>query len=126
MTTQLAQWAFDVSDLELMTRFWSAALGYRVDRNADGSVTLLPADGGSAPTCYLQVVPDPTPGKNRAHPDLRPLDGDVAAEVDRLVGLGARLVDVGQSPDDPFVVLADPEGNEFCVLHQDPRLRRPS
>lgn len=50
------------------------------------------------------------------HPDLRPADGDVDAEVRRLLDLGATHADVGQSPDDPFVVLRDPEGNEFCIL----------
>ena len=59
-------------------------------------------------------------GKNRNHPDLRPVDGDVEAEVARLTALGARHVDVGQTESDPFVVLADPEGNEFCVLRRDP------
>ena len=59
--------------------------------------------------------------KNRNHPDLRPMDGDVEREVQRLIGLGARPADVGQTGQEGFVVLADPEGNEFCVLRREPR-----
>ena len=70
---------------------------------------------------WLQVVAAAKRDKNRNHPDLRPADGDVDAEVARLTQLGARRVDVGQSAADPFVVLADPEGNEFCILRRDPR-----
>ncbi|GAB3797098.1 hypothetical protein GCM10027605_06310 [Micromonospora zhanjiangensis] len=64
----------------------------------------------------MQRVDASKAGKNRNHPDLNPTDGDVEAEVERLLALGARHTDVGQTDADPFVVLADPEGNEFCVL----------
>ena len=70
---------------------------------------------------WLQNTGEPKVGKNRDHPDLRPVDGDVDAEVERLVELGARHVDVGQTGREGFVVLADPEGNEFCVLRREPR-----
>jgi hypothetical protein len=70
---------------------------------------------------WLQVVTAPKRDKNRNHPDLRPVNGDVDAEVIRLTRLGASRVDIGQTAADPFVVLADPEGNEFCVLRRDPR-----
>lgn len=61
-------------------------------------------------------------GKNRYHPDLRPVDGDAEAEaeVERLIGLGARHVDIGQKGTENFVVLADPEDNEFRVLRVEP------
>jgi catechol 2,3-dioxygenase-like lactoylglutathione lyase family enzyme len=123
MGSRLAQWTLDVQDVDEMSQFWSGALGYRVDRGDDGSAKLYPPDGAEpdVPTVWLQASAGPKHGKNRAHPDLRPTDGDVDAEVARLVGLGARRVDVGQSSSDPFVVLADPEGNEFCVLRNDPR-----
>jgi hypothetical protein len=65
---------------------------------------------------WLQPVAEPTPGKVRGHPDLVPLDGDADAEVERLLALGARHIDVGQAGTEGFVVLADPEGNAFCVL----------
>ena len=68
---------------------------------------------------WLQACDGPKRGKNRNHPDLV-TDGDVDAEVERLLGLGARRVDVGQTGQEGFVVLADPEGNEFCVLRREP------
>ena len=115
MGARIGQWTLDVRDVGLMARFWAAALGYSV--HADGRHLLPPAGARPhAPTMWLQQVDDPTPGKNRGHPDLPPDDGDADAEVERLVALGARHVDVGQGDDEGFVVLADPEGNEFCVL----------
>ena len=70
-----------------------------------------------APDLELVPVPDPKLAKNRVHLDVAPFAGDdQQAEVDRLVALGARPADVGQGPDVTWVVLADPEGNEFCVL----------
>ena len=123
MTSLFAQWTLDVHDVDQMASFWSRALGYRVDRDDDGNVHLCPTD--DAPpgtlTVWLQASAAPKRDKNRNHPDLVAADGHVEAEVERLVALGARHVDVGQTPDDPFVVLADPEGNEFCVLRRLPR-----
>jgi catechol 2,3-dioxygenase-like lactoylglutathione lyase family enzyme len=120
MVARVAQWTLDVRDVAAMARFWSAALGYRID-DRDGNVHLLPpADAGPAPTVWLQPVAEPTPGKNRGHPDLVALDGDADAEVARLIALGARHADVGQTGQEGFVVLADPEGNEFCVLRRGP------
>jgi hypothetical protein len=75
--------------------------------------------GGRPPDLDLVLVPvtDRKAGKNRVHLDVAPHPGDdQAAEVERLVALGARPADVGQGPDVTWVVLADPEGNEFCVL----------
>ncbi|MFA9431652.1 VOC family protein [Egicoccus sp. AB-alg2] len=123
MTVHFVQWTLDVRDVTRMARFWSEALGYTVDAGDDGSAKLYPPDEASPsmPTLWLQNTATPKQHKNRNHPDLRPVDGDVDAEVERLLTLGATRVDVGQRADDPFVVLADPEGNEFCVLRRDPR-----
>jgi hypothetical protein len=115
--SRIAQWTLDAHDVELMARFWSQALGYRIEPGRDGSASLIPpenADPG-AQSVWLQPTSHPKRDKNRNHPDLR-TDGDVEAEVERLVALGAQRVDIGQADTDPFVVLADPEGNEFCVL----------
>jgi hypothetical protein len=117
------QWTLDVTDVDLMAEFWAGALGYRIDRGNDGNAKLYPPDEAESavPTVWLQAVAEGKVVKNRFHPDLRPVSGAVEEEVDRLIQLGARPADVGQAPDDPFVVLADPEGNEFCVLRREPR-----
>ena len=106
----------------MMAAFWSEALGYHSEHLSGGEVKLLPPHDvpESALTVLLQPVAGPKSGKNRNHPDLTAPDGDVDIEVERLIALGAKRVDVGQTGDEPFVVLADPEGNEFCLL------RRPS
>ncbi len=123
MVARIAQWTLDVQDVGLVAEFWSAALDLRVERGDDGAAKLYPRDGAAAdvPTVWLQPTAPEKTGKNRMHPDLRPVDGDVDAEVERLIALGASRADVGQTGDEPFVVLADPEGNEFCVLHNEPR-----
>jgi hypothetical protein len=109
--------AVDCTNPAQLATFWAAALGYDVDVDEDdGSdpddVLLLPRDG-SKRRVLLQRTPDVKRAKNRLHLDLRP--DDQAAEVERLLELGATRVDIGQS-DVSWVVMADPEGNEFCVL----------
>jgi predicted enzyme related to lactoylglutathione lyase len=113
VTSRFAQWTLDVRDVGRMAEFWSAVLGYEIDTDPDGTTHLRPPGGGE-PTVWLQPSGGPKRGKNPAHPDLR--TDDVAAEVERVLALGATRADVGQRDDDPFVVLADPEGNEFCIL----------
>jgi catechol 2,3-dioxygenase-like lactoylglutathione lyase family enzyme len=97
--------------------FWEAALGWRRTHDTDSEVVLEPPqdspEDGVAPDLLFLKVPDPKTVKNRLHLDLRPKDQ--AAEVARLEALGARRVDVGQG-DVSWVVLADLDGNEFCVL----------
>jgi hypothetical protein len=124
MTSTIAQWTLDVQDVTVMSRFWAGVLGYRIEAGDDGSAKLYPpADApAGALTVWLQASAGPKGGdKNRNHPDLTVADGDVDAEVERLLALGARRADVGQTDSDPFVVLADPEGNEFCLLRRCPR-----
>jgi Glyoxalase-like domain len=123
MTARIAQLTIDVHDVSLQSSFWSEALGLRIDAGDDGSAKLYPPE--DAPpnelTIWLQPVTDGKQEKLRLHLDLRPVDGDVEAEVRRLEDLGASRADVGQTGDEGFTVLADPEGNEFCVLHREPR-----
>ena len=123
MAVRLVQWTMDVQDVHVMATFWAHALGYRADLGDDGCAKLYPPDDADpgVPTVWLQATGEAKRGKNRNHPDVRPQDGDVDGAVERLIELGARPIDVGQSADDPFVVLADPEGNEFCVLRTEPR-----
>jgi|SRR6185312_5099205 hypothetical protein len=118
--SRFAQWTLDVHDVEKMAIFWSQALGYRIQLEDGGTNAHLipPEDGPGALTVWLQPTDAPKAGKNRDHMDLVAEDGDVEAEVERLVGLGARRADVGQKGDEGFVVLADPEGNEFCILYR--------
>ena len=124
MTALFAQWTLDVHDVDQMARFWSEALGYRVDRDDDGNVHLCPARRRPAGDAHRLAAGQrrlPSGTRTATTPTWWRPTVDVEAEVERLVALGARHVDVGQTPDDPFVVLADPEGNEFCVLRRLPR-----
>jgi len=108
----------DSHDCERLATFWSEALGWRITYRSDSEWAIEPPEGDPAvdvaPDILFVRVPDEKPGKNRLHLDLRPLDQ--GAEVDRLLGLGARHTDIGQGDDVSWVVLADPEGNEFCIL----------
>jgi predicted enzyme related to lactoylglutathione lyase len=107
----------DAHDCEKVARFWSNVLGWRITHESDDEWIIEPPQGSPeadvAPDILFGKVPDEKTVKNRLHFDLRPKDQD--AEVRRITGLGARPVDIGQS-DVTWVVLADPEGNEFCVL----------
>ncbi len=109
---------FDALDPVALATFWRDALGWRITSVEDDEVVLeppadSPEDGVAADLLFLKVS-EATAGKNRLHLDLRP--EDQAAEVARLELLGARRVDIGQGDDASWVVMADPEGNEFCVL----------
>jgi hypothetical protein len=108
----------DAADPEALAGFWAEALGWPARTDADGDVWVEPpgvgADG-SRPTPLLFLwVPEPKTVKNRLHLDLRP--DDQAEEVERLLETGARRAEVGQTGAEDWLVLADPEGNEFCVL----------
>ncbi|HEX6421205.1 MAG TPA: VOC family protein [Acidimicrobiales bacterium] len=105
----------DVPDPAALAPFWVAATGYAVEHQPRGDVRLVPP-GGRGPRLELLTSDDAKLGKNRVHLDVAPLPGDDhAAEVDRLRALGATDVDVGQGGV-PWAVLADPAGNELCVL----------
>ena len=99
-------------------RFWEQALGWRRTHSDPDEVVLEPPEGspedGIVPDLLFGRVPEGKTIKNRLHLDLRPVDQ--AAEVARLEGLGAKRISVGQGDDVTWVVMADPEGNEFCVL----------
>jgi hypothetical protein len=118
MTLRLQNVSIDCLDPERLAGFWAEALGWRVTSIETEEVVLEPPAGSAAegvvPDIVFLLVPDERITKNRLHLDLRP--SDQFAEVQRLIGLGATHVDVGQSSEVTWVVLADPEGNEFCVL----------
>jgi hypothetical protein len=103
----------DCGDPVGLATFWAGALGYSVAGSVENYTLLVPGDAGG-PQLLLQRVPEPKPGKNRMHLDLT--CADVAGEVARLEGLGARrLGDTVREHGTNWVVMADPEGNEFCV-----------
>jgi catechol 2,3-dioxygenase-like lactoylglutathione lyase family enzyme len=112
----------DTTDPARLATFWQSALGWRRTEDGDvvddDQVVLEPPAGspedGIAPDLLFLRVPEEKAGKNRLHLDLRPLDQ--AAEVARLEALGARRADVGQGAAVSWIVMADPDGNEFCVL----------
>jgi catechol 2,3-dioxygenase-like lactoylglutathione lyase family enzyme len=116
MGARLTEIVVDCHDPELMAAFWCAVLGWEVVDRDGGSVEIQGRTDG--PTLLFDSAPDDKVVKNRIHLDVNPTDGDRDAEVERLLGLGARHVDIGQhdDPDTDWVVLTDPEGNEFCVL----------
>lgn len=120
MTIVVSQLTIDSTHPDALARWWAQALGWRVvtDPDDDEGVELFPPDGGTG-WLFLRV-PDAKTVKNRLHLDLRPQNGSSqAAELERLLGLGARKVDIGQG-DVTWHVLADPEGNEFCLLRSTP------
>ncbi|MEM7324921.1 MAG: VOC family protein [Actinomycetota bacterium] len=113
MSLRWEQVVVDAIDTVALGRWWASALGWVVV-NDDPLEFEIRAAADQLPSIIFEQTSEPKPWmKNRLHLDLRP--DDQAAEVQRLVDLGARRVDVGQG-DVPWVVLADPEGNEFCVL----------
>jgi predicted enzyme related to lactoylglutathione lyase len=113
--SRLVSLVFDANDPRRLARFWAEALRWKVDE-ADDEIGLAPTDGTRFGILF-EPVPEPKVGRNRIHLDLTTTsDQDQQESVDRLVELGARHIDVGQGPDDRHVVLADPEGNEFCII----------
>jgi predicted enzyme related to lactoylglutathione lyase len=108
----------DSTDPGRVATFWQEALGWRRTYDSPDEIALEPPAGtpedGVSPDILFLRVPEEKTIKNRLHLDLRP--DDQAAEVARLEGLGARRTSVGQTDDVSWVVLADPDGNELCVL----------
>jgi Glyoxalase-like domain len=101
---------FDCADALVAARFWAAALGSNVDEEANSDKAYVEAAGWGGPNMWFNRVPEPKSVKNRVHFDLR-APGPVADEVARLIALGATVVRAGED----LTVMADPEGNEFCV-----------
>jgi hypothetical protein len=115
MTGAVAAIVMDAVDPLRLAEFWSAASGWPVLETTESSASLR-SSGARGPWLELIRTKEPHTVKNRVHLDVRPYaDDDQWAEVTRLVELGARRVDVGQGSV-PWQVMADPEGNEFCVL----------
>ena len=115
MTSYVNSLAIDSHDPKALARFWCEVLNYRIDDEEEGFVSASPTEGHGLRLDFLRV-PEGKTVKNRLHLDIRASDSNQDAEVARVESLGASRVDVGQSSKDSWVVLADPEGNEFCIL----------
>jgi Glyoxalase-like domain len=115
MGSRVTELVVDAASPQKLAAFWMAVLGWRPTGKYQGAIEIAdPA--GRGPSLTFVPVPDEKRGKNRLHIDVNPVGCDQDQEVERLIGLGARHLDVGQGHDKSWVVLADPEGNEFCVL----------
>ncbi|MGI5453829.1 VOC family protein [Streptomyces sp. CA-249302] len=113
MAVSLHHIVVDAHDLPGLARFWCGVLDWKVLSEKPREVVIGPDEFAPTGICFMPVS-DPKTVKNRLHFDLAP--DDQAAEVERILALGARHADNGQSESASWVVLADPEGNEFCVL----------
>jgi hypothetical protein len=125
MASRFTELVVDGHDTRGLAQFWCEVLGYRIIDEDKGVVEIGTAEltaeevvnAPVAPTIVFVPVPEDKAAKNRLHIDVSPIDREPTEEVERLVALGARHVDIGQG-DVPWTVLADPEGNEFCVLRR--------
>jgi catechol 2,3-dioxygenase-like lactoylglutathione lyase family enzyme len=113
VTSKLTEVLIDCANAERLATFWCEVLGWKVVDREQGVVEI--GDGAGGVTIVFLPVPEPKTIKNRVHLDVKAIGGDQQAEVERIVALGARRIDIGQG-EVSWVVLADPEGNEFCVL----------
>jgi len=133
MTSRFTELVIDAHDLRKLADFWCAVLDYKILDEQPEIIEIGPQDfvgepgpelyeqwkararsGPPAPTIAFAPVPEGKEVKNRVHIDVSPL-GDHAQEVERILALGATPADIGQG-DVNWVVMRDPEGNEFCVL----------
>ncbi len=118
MAARISELVLECQDPESLATFWCDVLDFVVLDEDHGALEIGPREGfgGPQPTIILSPTEEPEPAKSRLHIDLNATDRDQDAELQRLLGLGARPADVGQTGDEQWHVLADPEGNEFCLL----------
>ena len=115
MANRITSLCIDCTDARRLADFWCQVLDWQVTEEEDGIVRIQPAPDAREAIDFCPVPDGPKVAKNRLHLDLNATDRDQAAELDRLLGLGARPADIGQG-DVTWNVLVDPEGNEFCLL----------
>jgi len=115
MPVRLHHIVVDAHDLPRLARFWSQALGWTLLSERPREVVIGPDENAPVGMCFMPVT-DEKIVKNRVHIDLTTDAGDRDEEIERLLALGARRVDIGQTGTESWTVLADPEGNEFCVI----------
>ena len=98
-----------------LARFWTQALGWEVLSERDREIVIGTDENAPVGICFMPSA-DAKTVKNRVHLDLTSSAADRDQEIDRLLALGARRADIGQTGAESWTVLADPEGNEFCVV----------
>jgi hypothetical protein len=122
MACRITELVLQAHDPDLLARFWCEVLGYvELQRDPDGAIEIGPPGtgfGGPQPTIVLSPSDEPKTGQLRLHIDVNATDRDQDAELERLFAAGARTADVGQTGNESWHVLADPEGNEFCLLRR--------
>lgn len=119
MACRITELVIDCADPRLLADFWCEVLGYVELEVDEGDVEIGPPGGGFGgpqPTLLFSRGGEPKRGKLPLHIDVSPTDRDQDAELERLLAAGARKVDIGQTGEESWHVLADPEGNEFCLL----------
>jgi hypothetical protein len=119
MACRISELVLSCRNPEVLARFWCEVLDFVVlAREGDGSIEIGPREGfgGPKPTIILSPQESPEKAKPRLHIDVNATDRDQDAELERLLRLGARPADIGQTGEESWHVLADPEGNEFCLL----------
>jgi predicted enzyme related to lactoylglutathione lyase len=115
MPVRLHHIVIDAHDLQGLARFWAQALGWQVLSGRDREIVIGPDEHAVVGMCFMPAS-DTKIVKNRVHVDLTSAAEDRTEEIDRLLALGARRVEIGQTGTESWTVLADPEGNEFCVV----------
>ena len=118
MASRITAWCIDCVDAEKLAAFWTAVLDWVItDVDDEGVVSIKPSVDAPWGIDFIVVPDGPKRIKNRIHLDVNATDREQDAELERLLALGARPVDIGQG-DVSWHVLADPEGNEFCLLRR--------
>lgn len=118
MSCRFSELVLNCHDPEALSRFWREVLGY-VELSRDSDIIEIGPEsgfGGPAPTIVFTPVDELKTAPLRLHIDVNPVDRDQDAELERLLALGARPAEVGQTGEESWQVLSDPEGNEFCLL----------
>jgi len=123
MPVRLHHIVVDAHDLPGLARFWTQALGWKVLSERENEIVIGTGENAPVGMCFMPVT-GPKTVKNRVHLDLTSSAADRDQEIDRLLALGARRVDIGQTGTESWTVLADPEGNEFCVVRPKETLTR--
>jgi catechol-2,3-dioxygenase len=115
MPVRLHHVVIDAHDLPGLARFWTQALGWKVLSERENEIVIGTDENALLGICFMPVA-DPKTIKNRVHLDLTSSAADRDQEIDRLLALGARRAGIGQTGAESWTVLADPEGNEFCIV----------